>query len=370
MRLGLYIIVIGILAVLYYLSRPMKDSFQGAAAFKVFNLDLHQSVIEDVKNILSTLYGDKIDITNWSISNHNHYFGKPTADVKVITQDTWRSFDMNMIEQFQQEYDSILSNYDAFIVTHTPVFAMLYEKYGKPIIIVNSCRYDQPFCWNNDTSMLKLFNTALKRMNDSGQLIAVSNNLAEQKYLKDGAGIDSTYIPSLCLYTNAKYDTPGKSTFLLFDKKASTHFPETNILVNRPENYQFSDLVEYKGIVHMPYDISSMSLFEQYFAGIPLFFPEKEFYKRCIREGKAEFIAQYNGWGRTLTKEELESWLINADYYNFKYIHYYSSFEECVRQLNSFVDTQKEERLAWVEKVKEDSIEKWKSLVDKIIYTR
>jgi hypothetical protein len=46
----------------------------------------------------------------------------------------------------------MLSKYDGFIVTHTPVFARLFERFEKPVILVNSCRYDQPFMYNGSTS--------------------------------------------------------------------------------------------------------------------------------------------------------------------------------------------------------------------------
>jgi hypothetical protein len=49
-------------------------------------------------------------------------------------------------------YWAILSKYDGFIVTHTPVFARLFERFEKPVILVNSCRYDQPFMYNGNTS--------------------------------------------------------------------------------------------------------------------------------------------------------------------------------------------------------------------------
>jgi len=43
-----------------------------------------------------------------------------------------------------------LMDYDGFIVTHSPVFVRFFEHFKKPVILVNSCRYDQPFCWNAD----------------------------------------------------------------------------------------------------------------------------------------------------------------------------------------------------------------------------
>jgi hypothetical protein len=92
---------------------------------------------------------------------------------------------MEMINSFQNEYDNILSKYDAFIVTSAPVYAMLYEKYNKPIIIINSTKYDQLLCLNKDTEMLNLFHESLKRMQERGQLIYMSslsmnNSVAKQ----------------------------------------------------------------------------------------------------------------------------------------------------------------------------------------------
>ena len=330
---------------------------------KIFNLDLHISVIEDLSTILKNIYGDKVELTNWSISGSNHLLGKASTDVKIVNQGSWKNFDMKMISDFQNEYDSFLSGFDAFVVTHTPVFAMLYEKYGKPIIVVNSCRYDQPFCWNKNTEMLNRFNEALKRMQSSGQLIIVSNNIPDQTYLKERAGVDSIYIPSLCMYTGAKYN-PTREEFTLFENKVFDKFPYSPLLVKRTDNFSFKDLFEYKGLVHMPYDISSMSLFEQYFAGVPLFFPTKEFYKECIKNSIVDFIVRYDSWGQILADDEIEKWLKDADYYKFTYINYYSSFQDCIDKLKSFVDNDKLLRLEHIEKVKSDTIEKWKKIWD------
>lgn len=336
---------------------------------KLFNLDLHQSVIEDVKDIVKTLYGNNIEITNWSISNHNHYFGKPTADVKHVNQSTWRDFDMDMIKRFQDEYDTMLSTYDGFIISHTPVFMMLYEKYNKPIIVINSCRYDQPFCWNKNTKMLEALKASIQRMNASKQLIMVSNNLADQLYIKENTGVEGIYIPSMCLYTNTKYN-PKKSSHVIFNNKVKDMFPKSSVLVQRPDNYTFNDLLEYNSIIHLPYDISAMALFEQYFAGMPLFFPTKEFYKKLIKNNEVEFIVRYDKWGESLSDEEIEKWLKNADYYNFKYINYYSSFEDCVSKVEAFKDTEKDARLQHIEGVKKDTLDKWKKIFDEHIMNK
>jgi hypothetical protein len=47
-----------------------------------------------------------------------------------------------------------LKKYDGFIVTHSPVFVRFFESLGKPVILINSCRYDTPFCWNGDNKVV------------------------------------------------------------------------------------------------------------------------------------------------------------------------------------------------------------------------
>ncbi|MCJ7767674.1 hypothetical protein MUP79_04735, partial [Candidatus Bathyarchaeota archaeon] len=40
--------------------------------------------------------------------------------------------------------------------------------------------------------------------------------------------------------------------------------------------------IDDKGIIHMPYECSTMSIFEQYSANVPLFFPSKSFLKELV----------------------------------------------------------------------------------------
>jgi hypothetical protein len=268
-------------------------------------------VIEDIKDICKRLYGDSIEITNWSISGHNWVFKKETKDVRYINQSTWKSINMDMIKNFQDTYDNELKTYDAFIVTHTPVFALLFEKYNKPILIINTCRFDQPFCWSKDLSMSQHLIQSLQSMVATNQALIVSNNVADYKYLNNLTQLSSRVLPSLCLYTNATY-TPTKDTFVVYGNK--NLFPASSLLCEKPkQGYTWAELFSYKGIVHCPYEMSTMSIFEQYWAGVPLWFPTKEFYKDCIYNGSMQFISIYSKWTEDLTEEEVDGSLENVE---------------------------------------------------------
>jgi len=337
---------------------------------RFFNLDLHQSVIEDVRDIFNRLYGNQVSITNWSISAHNWVFNKPDIEVKHINQETWTDFTEDRIKLFQETYDHILRSYDGFIISHTPVFAMLYEKYGKPIIIVNSCRYDQPFCWSNDIYMLEHFNACLHRLQNKNLLYAISNNLADQRYLLEKANIESTHIPSLCLYTNAVYE-PKHREFVIYSGNRSHIFPSHPLLVQKPgPGYTWKELYEYRGLVHTPYDMSTMSIFEQYYAGVPLFFPTRRFYKELVLQDKMEFISIYNSWDQPSTENDMDLWLDKADWLILPGLYYYDSFDDLIQMLESFEDVYSALRCQYITASKEKVLYQWKTLLQPIIRTK
>ena len=137
---------------------------------------------------------------------------------------TWYSINDELIEQFVSRYRLELASYDRFIVTHTPVFCRLFESFDRPIIMVNSCRYDHPYTFSGDLDEREQLNACLQRLHHKGLLVAISNNKADQAYLKLGAGIDSVHLPSLCAYTDVSYDleTAAARSPLICQKGLST----------------------------------------------------------------------------------------------------------------------------------------------------
>lgn len=353
----------------------------------LFNLDLHISVIEDFKYIINELYGERISITDWSISNMSWVFKKPLTNVEIINQHSWKNINDELITKFFNRYYDFLSQFDGFIVTHTPVFCLLYEKFNKPIILINSCRYEQPFSWTNDIYKWNNLNIKLKNMWDKKQLTIISNNKGDKEYLKDGTGINSILIPSLCLYTKLKYN-PKNDICVIYNNN-NINISENNKIKHKTSilknNYTWEELYSFKGIIHMPYEVSTMSLFEQYSANIPLFFPSKNLLKNLIIHKKYYFQSRYNkihnlnnNYHPNLIKalhdeDWVNFWIDNADYYdeeNMKHIVYFNSFEE----LNFFIDTLDFNKIS--NDMKEHNIkrinssyQKWKTIIENIFTT-
>ena len=106
--------------------------------------------------------------------------------------------------------------------------------------------------------------------------------MADKDYIELGTSVPSRYIPSLCKYTKA-YHYPKIDKAIIMGKNI---FKTSEYLIEKPDKISWNDLYSYKALVHVPYEISTMSIFEQYSAGIPLFFPSRKFYEECIQKWK------------------------------------------------------------------------------------
>jgi hypothetical protein len=323
-----------------------------------FNLDLHVAVIADVKDVFKKIYKDTVEITSWSISGHKQMFGLGPEHVDVVNEHTWWHLDEAMIDAWHVRYDWYMLQFDFFVVTHSPSFATLFERYNKPIIAVNSCRYSLPYCWTRKPNKL---NDALRRMVERKQLIIISNNINDAKYIHARAGIVTPVIPSLCDYIGYKHNPTRPEAVLFGGPKFGRRelYPVGNWLVTKPVNYSYEKIMQYKCIVHVPYDCSTMSIFEHYMNGAPLFFPTKRFYKQCVLDGTMEFIHFY---GEQFTEKQIDEALESADFYIFPYINYYDNFNECKFLVENFKDPQRQERFAWLEVNKHNILDAWRQI--------
>jgi hypothetical protein len=303
-------------------------------------MDVHISVLEDIRKNCPEL-----EITNWCLSAHAWVFNRRQDAPRYINATTWRHLTLPMIEDFQREYDSFLQGFDVFIVGYASCFAMLYERYGKPILMVNAVRYDVPFCWTRDVAMLERHKACLRRLHADNRLVVLSNNKADQDYLEAGCGIPSVLVPSLCLYTGIRY-TPTRPTFLVYTGAV----PEHPLITQRPKTpFAWSDLGTFRGIIHIPYEVSTMSMFEHYAGGLPLFFPSKAFWKSAPA---IQSMSAY--WGDSPPSElgdfcDLSTWIDRSDVYETfvcPNTHYFDSYEHLFQLLESFVYVDTTEHIA------------------------
>lgn len=277
---------------------------------KFFNIDCHISVIADIKNIFESL-GHTVD--SWSLSGHKWVFNLSVCKSPVINSLNWKNLDEKMVEDFYVHHKDELDKYDAFVCAYPPCFLKLFEKFNKPIIVITATRYDHPF--TNDQARLSWLEDSLK---NNKNIIKIANNQFDQKYCENFLGNKWEWIPSLCDYTNHKHKQ-NKNEFIVFSK-FPVNIPNLKYIhQSQLGRYTWKDLYSYKGIIHFPYNVSTMSLFEQSFAGVPIFLPSIEYSLELIQNKIplfSEIVFPNKLKNRKKNNFINTEWLKYSDFYN------------------------------------------------------
>jgi hypothetical protein len=135
---------------------------------------------------------------------------------------------------------------------------------------------------------LAALNASLKRLSDNNLLVAISNNKADQEYLRLGAGVESLHVPSLCLYTGVTVDpllANDHPALVYKTTYATSTLIDQHLTKNQLDTLQsyyksapsWCQLFHHKALIHFPYEVSTMSLAEQYSAGVTLMLPSRKF---------------------------------------------------------------------------------------------
>lgn len=330
---------------------------------KFFNIDQHVSVISDISYIFKNL-GHEVD--DWSLSGHHWVMNKPKPNILLSDGTSLTCSGVcteEVCDKFYEQHKDALSKYDAFISCYPVEFALLYEKWNKPIIIVNCIRYEHPNTFNE--GLKNRLDEFLKRKNKEGQLYYVCNNKGDQFYTEYFTGIHGMHIPSLCEYTEEKY-TGTKNKYILHDRSDSLGinnnlFVHLNSLKDKNWRYSWKELYSYKGTIHVPYHNGSMSIFEQYTANMPMFFPSKTYAKELFIQNKIFSDLTFykiqnkpepndlNNPNSLRNPEILSKWIDTCDFYdssNMPYIQYFDSPAHLEHLLNTVNATEISQNMA------------------------
>ena len=357
---------------------------------KFFNIDLHISIIADMKKIFTELGNEVFDL---SLSDHTWVFNRKKDSVPMLDNGRWMSLlPSQFSNEFYNSYKNKLNDIDAFIVTYPPTFALLYKHFNKPIIINNPIRYEWPFSFRPKD--WEDFNIFLREGVDNGTIFLVANNLYDKYYMEDFIERKVEHIPSICDYYDSYYE-PNDNNFIYYsrNKIAEIKNPRIKYKDDIFKSHKHSDLVKFKGIIHIPYQISYMSIFEQYTSNIPLFFPTKEFLLKILKENKYSVLKEvsWNNYFNTSDKSyipykgkydpndynninSVEHWLKYSDFYDeewMPYITYFNSFEELNKLVDevSVVDISNKMKI-FNESRKDKIYKKWDSLIKNKVHKK
>ena len=358
----------------------------------IWTSDHHSAPVHNLRALLQPLGVRFID--------HTAYFYCETTcscegqdGLRVLKPDNILHLSPELIRRFHREYPP---NYpemalaDAFATFHCFGHLELFEPYNKSIIAISTTVYQNcrsPTRWNE-------LNAHLYRVFSRREHVIGAVSHYHREYIRYFTGLTVDYLPALSLYTNASYaPSPTRRSFLLLAQKvgfvnqelgdlwesafarAYDRLPRRSLrfildpLRMRYPAYEFADLAVHRGVVHVPYHVSTMSIFEHYRMSIPLFFP----WKQLLLDWHLRYQLLYDrtiaGWFSRPTgspqpahpsvnpplaahsasipdpnadtdPRALRYWLSLADYYVLPHISYFSSVEELVETLNTVTDQQ------------------------------
>lgn len=301
---------------------------------KFYSVDLHIAIISDLKQIFEEL-GHSVDFD--SLSMHSRFIGTVRAEIEGLPSPNrflpfGRSFldiDQAMCDRFYNLNRGRLSAYDGFVVSYPPAFAMLFEKFEKPIIVVSCTRFDYPAISVGRLDWLK---AGLERLYSKGQLIPVANNRLDAEICNTNFSFEWKHIPSLCNYMPLSYEPKSEAALPWFRGDAKlerllAQIPRIDPVFSIRKTYDRDAVRFARAVVHIPYQLSIMSAFEHYAQAIPMALPSKEFLESLSRDYKVLSEVLFRGSSLKLPNDfiGLGDWY---DSENFKGVVFFDSWKE------------------------------------------
>jgi len=197
--------------------------------------------------------------------------------------------------------------------------------------------------------------------------VLAANNRYDQAYVEHFTGVRPLYLPTLANYITARYrPLRGKPVLvarshhelgrkLLRDvrraAKGHAGLRVASIEEAYPGNaagggYEYTDLASHPAIIIVPYTKSTMTFFELYRIGIPIFVPslallvrwelqrhvmsERVYWKHTPSPLRAPFTPDPNS---LQDRTALEHWLRLSDYYVYPHVTYFDSAEDLAAKL-------------------------------------
>lgn len=358
------------------------------------------SPIHDLKNLLIPL---GVKFMDKSLSYSCQRTRTCFSPLRVLNRKNGHTPTEDIARKFVEFYKNQIEMnlVDAFICFHPAAMCELYMPFNRSMIVIASTRYEAS---RFDNDHWKKWNENLIQISRHPRNVIAANNLYDAEYIRYFTGINATVLPSFCNYTNSNYQ-PKRSEFLLgpiHEQKFDLIFQEmlqqslersANIIEISPirkiyRNYQYSDLTNHPAIVHVPYQVSVMSFFEQYRMNIPLIFPSLNLLSQWHFE---HGVINEKTWDQTFSgirpnqshidgvikgipdpnndrsQTAIRYWLNFSDFYQWPHITYFESTDDLIDKLARTDFRLISKRMKeYNTQLSQNLIHKWKSILENI----
>jgi len=245
----------------------------------IWSNDFHIAPIAAIKRILPD-----VTFIDKSLSGHCDLTKTCATDLRVLTSMNAMTPSQHTSRAFVKTYqnDPQMDLVDVVMCFHPSAMCELFMPLNKRLFVIATTRYE---LGRHSKQQWLAWNANLKRIAADHRNVVGANNLYDLKYIEYFTGITPILIPS---FAPVQHMYRPKNTDILI---AEIHSPNGDALLGiirglsprfvrlreKYPHYTRAQLCNNTAIVHLPYQLSIMSLFEQYAMGIPILVPSVTF---------------------------------------------------------------------------------------------
>lgn len=319
---------------------------------KLFGMDHHHAVLWDVKKILRPL-GVQVDFV-WLSDGRDPVNEAMPCQIPgfLSSMDVYRKPANESLSEETKKF-ILEDSYDGVLTAHSLVTCHRLKELGLPMVHVNSTRFGND--WIQDIDKHAQLVTSIEHLLKTNRLRLVHNNHGDRQYLHQYIPHIHTnqevVIPSLCeSLLRLRQKAPQNPKILIWDTRQVLLHQDKSPFMKQlymkckqslgdkiesqaillaqnqkylPEGY----LDDYTAVLHIPYNISTMSMFEQVRANIPIWVPSKRLLKELWSNEKEPNELSWCAFAPGSEKNAstmdnvrnpdiIQRWLDNADFYN------------------------------------------------------
>lgn len=316
---------------------------------RLFGLDHHHAVLWDIKQIVRPL-GIRLDFF-WLCD------GRPPVNEAIPSafHPFYSSLDIyksDPLDHLPEETIRKIKAYDGIVSSHSLVTAFRLRETGLPIFHVNSTRFGNE--WIQDPRKHKILTDTLEEMFRQNRLFVAHNNRGDQMYLRQYFPTlqpsQEIYIPSDC-YSPHRFRNKSvePKRFLIWDTRQVLLQPDKSpfmkqmyaalkgslgdaldsqaLLLAEKQGYlEEGYLDKYTAVIHLPYNVSTMSIFQQTAANIPVWVPSARLLQELWEDTREPSELSWTLFAEGTEKDAspldsarkrdvVERWVKHADFY-------------------------------------------------------
>ena len=269
--------------------------------------------------------------------------------------------------------DTVIKSTDAFVCLFQPGMCEMWMPFNRTIIFVPAHRYSMGRCTKEEFERLNEHLFALASMDNPKHIIAASS-VYDLEQLYHYTGLDVLPLFSYSgHYVGTHPYNPTRPEIPIFIRSAEywndgfTNKVKKFTIVDVKKLYpwfQFSDLVNHRAVIYLPYAVMSYKITELYALNIPLLFPSMKYLQtiKGLGADRSILAGDWCGGGykaignlkdsemkphpcsthpyspNLQASEDMEAeyyWLQFADFFVWPHITYFDDFEDLERKLEN-----------------------------------